>query len=132
MCFGVQETWSDSHVDPRTAVRNCEKRVRSRFCRLRCDTGDTQARKKAPSHAKYAAFHRAQLHTNAPEPPKNMGWLHRANEKDVVIQARALSGIGRAAVQKIVGGPVQNSGSLSSHVVFLGVLSMSKPIVIDW
>jgi hypothetical protein len=38
---------------------------------------------QSDTHAKYAAFHRAQLHTNASdEPPKNMGWLHRANEKE--------------------------------------------------
>ena len=37
---------------------------------------------QSDTHAKYAAFHRAQLHTHASEPPKNMGWLHRANEKE--------------------------------------------------
>ena len=37
---------------------------------------------QSDTNAKYAAFHRAQLHTHASEPPKNMGWLHRANEKE--------------------------------------------------
>ena len=30
--------------------------------------------------ATHAAHHRAQLRTNASEPPKTMGWLHRAGE----------------------------------------------------
>ena len=59
--------------------------ARPRHRKLQCanaHTGPDKTVQQSDTHAKYAAFHRAQLHTHASEPPKNMGWLHRANEKE--------------------------------------------------
>ena len=79
------ETWSNSHVDQRTVPWS--EIAKSGFDH---DCLQTALRhRRHPSAQKSAVTRkiccipsRAQLHTNAPEPPKNMGWLHRANEKE--------------------------------------------------
>ena len=52
-----------------------------RHLKLQTRTPDKTVQ-QSDTNAEYAAFHRAQLHTHASEAPKNMGWLHRANEKE--------------------------------------------------
>jgi hypothetical protein len=56
----------------------------SATCDRKQQTRTSDARvQQCEQTATYAAHHRAQLRDNALEPPKTMGWLHRAHENEL-------------------------------------------------